>query len=121
MKVLQAGERVWFVLDDHATRIHFVIEYGPAVNQLTHETHIKYRVDHWVLRRDQRWPLGYYDELRQAKDACALALGMPTFYTAATAPDGSIVTPEEQRARWQAGLDPRTGKRIEKSAAPAVG
>lgn len=39
------------------------------------------------------WPLGYYDELRQALDACALALGMPNLLTPARAPDGTIITP----------------------------
>ncbi len=110
MKKLQAGERVWLILNDAATKIEFQIEYGPAIRSDTHETLMMYRVDHWVLKRSVRWPLGYYDELRQALDACALALGMPNFLAPATAPDGTIVTPEEQRARWQAGLDPRTGR-----------
>ena len=61
-------------------------------------------------KRDDRWPLGYYDQLRQALDACALALGMPNFLAPVTAPDGTIITPEEQRERWRAGLDPRTGR-----------
>ncbi|GAA0431207.1 hypothetical protein GCM10009543_28560 [Leifsonia naganoensis] len=44
-----------------------------------------------------------------AVDACALSLGMPNFLIPVTAPNGSIATPTEQKARWQAGLDPRTG------------
>lgn len=110
MRVLQAGERVWLVVADTGTRIHFAIEYGPAVHQRTHETLKMYRVDHWVLKRSERWPLGYYDELQQGIDACALSLGMPNFLTPVTAPDGSIVSPAEQKARWQAGRDPRTGR-----------
>lgn len=110
VKVLQVGEQVWLVLNDAANRIHFQIEYGPATRSDTHETLMVYRVDHWVLKRSDRWPLGYYDELRQAVDGCALALGMPNFLTPATAPDGTIITPQEQRSRWQAGLDPRTGR-----------
>ncbi|MBN9631272.1 MAG: hypothetical protein J0I18_11745 [Actinobacteria bacterium] len=109
MHVLRPGERVWLVLDD-SLKIRFQIEYRLAVRKDTHESLMMYRVDHWVLQRDQRWPLGFYDELSQALDACALALGMPNFLTPATAPDGSIVTPEEQRVRWRAGLDPRTGR-----------
>jgi hypothetical protein len=67
------------------------------VNERTHET-MMYRVDHWVLRRADRWPLGFYDQLQQAKDACALALGMPSFLTPVTGPNGQFVTPDEQRA-----------------------
>jgi hypothetical protein len=109
VKTLRAGERVWLILDDAATRIRFQIEYRLAVNQRTHESVMMYRVDHWTLKRADRWPLGYYDELQQALDACELALGMPSFIVPVTAPDGTILTPEEQRARWRAGLDPRTG------------
>lgn len=110
MRVLRAGEKVWLVIDDAAIRIHFVIEYGPAVNQRTHETLMKYRVDHWVLKRSDRWPLGFYDELRSATRACELAIEEQAFISPATAPDGSIITADEQKARWRAGLDPRTGK-----------
>jgi hypothetical protein len=105
MHVLRPGEKVWLVLDDALQ-----IEYRLAVRQDTHESLMMYRVDHWVLQREQRWPLGFYEELNQALDACGVTLGMPTFLTPATAPDGTIVTPEEQRARWRAGLDPRTGR-----------
>jgi len=108
MRVLQAGERVWLVIADSGTRIHFVIEYGPAVHQRTHETLMMYRVDHFTIKRAERWPLGFYDELRQALDACALSLGMPNFLTLIRAPDGSVVAPAEQKLRWQAGRDPRT-------------
>ncbi len=118
MRVLRAGEKVWLVVDDVASSIHFVIEYGPAVNQITHETLMKYRVDHWTLKRSERWPLGYYDELRAATQACELAIQERAFISPATAPDGSIVTPEEQRERWSAGLDPRTGEPIRRGALP---
>lgn len=67
-------------------------------------------MDRWTLKRADRRPLGYYEELQHAIDACALSLGMPNFLTPATAPDGTIVTTQEQRARWIAGLDPRTGR-----------
>ncbi len=109
MRVLQAGERVWLVVADTGTRIHFVIEYGPAVRQRTHETLMMYRVDHFTVKRPERWPLGFYDELQKAIDGCAFSLGMPNFLTPVTSPDGAIVTPDEQKARWQAGRDPRTG------------
>jgi len=115
MRVLQAGEHVWSVVADTGTRIHFVIEYGPAVHQRTHETLMMYWVDHFTIKRSERWRLGYYGELHAAVDACALSLGMPNFLTPVTASDGSIVSPAEQRARWQAGRDPRSGRRMEES------
>jgi len=108
VKVLQAGERVWLVLEERPLRIRFVIEYGPAVNQRTRETLMMYRVDHFTIRRSDRWPVGFFEELRQATDACATALGMPSFLTPERSPDGAVVTPAAQRQRWQAGLDPRT-------------
>ena len=121
MRVLQAGERVWLFIADTGTRIHFVIEYGPAVHQRTHETLMMYRVDHFAIRRSERWPLGYYGELQEAVDACALSLGMPNFLTPITAPDGSIVSPEEQKSRWRSGLDPRSGKPAMPVTLPRVG
>lgn len=119
MRVLQAGERVWLVLNDAANRIVYQIEYGPAVNHGTGETLMMYRVDHWVLQRDRRWPLGFYDELAQATKACELSLGMPSFVSPVTAPDGSIVTPAEQQQRWLTGRDPRTGAPRPPAAATA--
>lgn len=120
MRVLRAGEQVWLVLDDDVLQIRFQIEYRLAVRHDTHESMMMYRVDHWVLKRKQRWPLGFYEELNKALDACAMALGMPDFIQPATAPDGSIVTTEEQRARWRAGLDPRSGRPREQAAAAAA-
>lgn len=109
MKVLRAGEKVRLVVDDVASRIHFVIEYGPAVNKLTRETLMMYRVDHWVLKRSDRWPLGYYETLAEAQSAAEDELGVPKFLVPVTDPRGQIVTPEEQHQRWVGGLDPRTG------------
>lgn len=109
MKVLRVGEKVWLVVDDVASRIHFVIEYGPAVNKLTRETLMMYRVDHWVLKRTDRWPLGYYETIAEAQNAVEGELGVPKFLVPVTDPGGQIVTPEEQHQRWAAGLDPRTG------------
>lgn len=115
MRVLQAGERVWLVVADSGTRIHFVIEYGPAVHRRTHETLMMCRVDHFTVKRADRWPLGFYNELQQAVDGAAFSLGMPNFLTAVTAPDGTIVTPGERRVRWQTERDPRTGQATEDS------
>ncbi|MFJ8896819.1 hypothetical protein ACIRCZ_19710 [Leifsonia sp. NPDC102414] len=94
---------------DDAVRPRFLIHHGPAVNAVTHETLMMYRVDHWVLKRSDRWPLGYYETLAQAQLAAESALGTPMFLAPVTDPLGRIVTPEEQRERWTAGLDPRTG------------
>jgi len=109
VRMLQAGERVWLVLEERPLRSRFVIEYGPAVNQRTGETLMMDRVDHFTVKRSDRWPLGFYEELRQAEAACSRELGMPSFLAPERAPDGSIVTLAEQRARREAGLDPRTG------------
>jgi len=59
------GESDWLVLDD-AIQPRFLIHHGPAVNKLTGETLMMYRVDHWVLKRADRWPLGYYETLATA-------------------------------------------------------
>lgn len=96
------------MLDD-AIQPRFLIHYGPAVHKLTHETLMMYRVDHWVLKRVDRWPLGYYETLATAQAAAESELGVPKFVAPVTDPQGQIVTPEEQRQRWAAGLDPRTG------------
>lgn len=103
------GESDWLVLDD-AIQPRFLIHHGPAVNKITRETLMMYRVDHWVLKRADRWPLGYYETLAQAQRAAEGELGVPKFLSPVTGPDGQIVTPEEQRERWAAGLDPRSGR-----------
>lgn len=96
------------MLDD-AIQPRFLIHHGPALNTRTHETLMMYRVDHWVLKRSDRWPLGYYETLSEAQSAAETELGVPKFLAPVTDPRGQIVTPEEQRQRWAAGLDPRTG------------
>lgn len=103
------GESDWLVLDD-AIRPRFLIHHGPAVNAITHETLMMYRVDHWVLKRADRWLLGYYETLAEAQGAAEGELGVPKFLAPVTDPQGQIVTPEEQRQRWAAGLDPRSGR-----------
>lgn len=75
----------------------------------THETLMIYRVDYFTIGRSDRWPLGFYEELRHATDACATALGTPSFLTPERSSDGTVVTPAEQRQRWHAGLDPHPG------------
>lgn len=102
------GENDWLVLDD-AIQPCFLIHHGPAVNKLTRETLMMYRVDHWVLKRADRWPLGYYETLAEAQLAAESTLGTPKFLAPVTDHGGRIVTPQEQRERWEAGLDPRTG------------
>lgn len=95
-----------------------MIEYRPAVHQRTLETLMMYRVDHFTVKRADRWPLGFYGELQMAIDGCALSLGMPNFLTPVTAPDGSIVTSAEQKVRWQAGQDPRSGAPLHPKQVP---
>jgi hypothetical protein len=108
MKTIRVGENDWLVLDD-AIEPRFLIHHGPAVNSATRETLMMYRVDHWVLKRSDRWQLGYYETLADAQLAAEGTLGTPTFLVPVTDPHGQIITPQEQRERWQAGLDPRTG------------
>ena len=108
VKTIRVGESDWLVLDD-AIQPRFLIHHGPTVNKITRETLMMYRVDHWVLKRSDRWPLGYYETLADAQLAAESTLGAPKFLAPVTDPHGQIVTPEEQRERWQAGLDPRTG------------
>ena len=102
------GESDWLVLDD-AIQPRFLIHHGPAVNKITRETLMMYRVDQWVLNRAVRWPLGFYESLSEAQAAAEGELGTPKFLVPITDPHGQIVTPEEQRERWKAGLDPRSG------------
>ena len=109
VRTIRVGESDWLVLDD-AIQPRFLIHHGPAVNKLTHETLMMYRVDHWVLKRADRWPLGYYETLAEAQLAAEGELGVPKFLVPVTDPQGQIVTPEEQRERWAAGLDPRSGR-----------
>ena len=109
VKTIQVALQQWLVVDD-VVKPRFLISVVPAVHKVTGETMMRYRVDHWVLQRERRWPLGYYELLQDAIDACAAKLGMPDFRAPATGPDGRIVTPVEQRERWMAGLDPRTGR-----------
>lgn len=54
MRVLQAGERVWLVVADTGTRIHFMIACGQAVTQRTHEALMKQRIDHFTIKRAGR-------------------------------------------------------------------
>ncbi|QJA00357.1 hypothetical protein [Leifsonia sp. PS1209] len=109
MKTIQVALQQWLVVDD-VVKPRFLISVVPAVHRETGETLMRYRVDHWVLQREQRWQLGYYELLQEAIDACAEKLGMPEFRAPMTAPDGTIVTPAEQRARWLTGTDPRSGQ-----------
>jgi len=108
VRTIRVGESDWLVLDD-AIQPRFLIHHGPAVNKITRETLMMYRVDHWVLKRADRWPLGYYESLAEAQAAAEGELGTPKFLVPITDPHGQIVTPEEQRERWKAGLDPRSG------------
>jgi hypothetical protein len=67
-KTIHVGVDDWLVLDVIAEP-RFLIHYGPAVHKVTGETLMRYRVDHFVLERAKRWPLGFYDTLAEATDA----------------------------------------------------
>ena len=54
VRVLRVGVDDWLVVDA-ALNVRYLIHYGPAVNQVTHETLIMYQVINWVLERQDRW------------------------------------------------------------------
>jgi hypothetical protein len=110
MRSIHVGVTDWLVIDDGANP-RFLIHYGPAVYEATRETLMMYRVDHWVLERERRWPLGYYETLAEATEACEASIGGRKFVAPAIDPQGRVVTIEEQQRSWDEGRDPRTGQR----------
>jgi len=67
-KLIHVGVDDWLVLS-RAAEPKYLIHYGPAVHKVTGETLMRYRVDHFVLERQKRWPLGFYETLEDATDA----------------------------------------------------
>lgn len=76
-RLLQLGEAVWLLIDEYGNP-RFVMRYGPAVNRVTGETHMRYRVDHHTVRVKDRWPLGFYDTIFEAEAAMRADLNKPT-------------------------------------------
>lgn len=67
-EVIRVGVADWLVVDA-AVRPRYLIHYGPAVHKVTGETLMRYRVDHWVLEREKRWQVGFFETLREAEEA----------------------------------------------------
>lgn len=109
MRVIQVARRSWLVIDD-AFRPRFLIVYAAAVHQVTHETHILYRVDLWALDRRNRTPQRWVDTYVEAVGHCSAVLDTPDLVMPIREGYGSTVPPELQRRRWEQGLNPETGR-----------
>ena len=107
--VIQVTMSVWLVVDG-TLRPRFLIRHGPAVHRETHETHMMYRVTHWTVEAEYRRDVGWHDELRAATEWCREQIETPTFLSPERSGYGIAVTVEEQKRRWDAGLDPYTGR-----------
>lgn len=79
MRVLRVGIDDWLVLDSVFT-IRYLVHHGPAVNRITHETVLLYRIDNWTLERKDRWVIGYRETLRDALDACLAHIDTPRLH-----------------------------------------
>jgi len=71
-RTIQVALQQWLVIDDVVTP-RCLISVVSAVHTVTGETLVRYRVDRWVLQRERRWPLGYYELLQEAVDVYAYA------------------------------------------------
>jgi hypothetical protein len=108
VRVIHVATHSWLVLSG-AMQPRFLIVYGPAVHRPTGETLMRYRIDRHALERAHRRPLAWLETYAEAEDWCHRQLETPEMTAPLRADYGSTVTPEEQRRRWEAGLDPRTG------------
>lgn len=110
MHVIQVAARSWLVLDE-ITRPRWLISEGPLVHKATGETHVMHRVMSWNIDPAERRTRSVHDGLNAAQDWCREELARPDFRAPIVgAHRGTAITVEEQRRRWEAGLDPWTGK-----------
>lgn len=109
MNTIRASTTVWLILDDGLAP-RWVIVYTPAVHKVTGETHMMYRVDRWHLEPKARKAEAWHDELQAAIAWCREVVDRPKFNAPMRGPDGGVVTVEEQKERWEAGQDLRTGR-----------
>lgn len=105
---IQVETHAWLIVNE-ARQPRFLIRYMPAVNQSTHETIMMYRVQRWQLDPSTRETVGWHDTYADALEQCRTVIETPAMGTPIRQGYGSAVTPEEQKRRWDAGLDPRTG------------
>lgn len=75
-KLIQVGETDWLLLDVYAEPT-YLIHYGAAVHQVTHETLMRYRVDRFNVCRQDRWPIGFYETLAEAEAAAVVEVLKP--------------------------------------------
>lgn len=108
MHVIHVATKSWLVIDN-GYRPRYVIAYVPAVHQVTHETHMLYRVSRHHLDREHRRPVAWVDTYLEAVEWCRVELETPDMNAPIAAGYGSAVTVQMQRERWAAGLDPATG------------
>jgi hypothetical protein len=109
MRVLHVATHSWLVVDD-VIRPRYLIAYLAAVHRPTGETHLLYRISQHALEPEHRRPLAWTETHAEAVAWCRRQLETPDMTAPLRSDYGSTVTPEQQRARWEAGLDPRTGE-----------
>lgn len=106
---IQVETRAWLVVNEvHIPK--FLIRYLPAVNKRTRETHMLYRVQRWQLDKAKRETIGWHDTYAEAEAQCRAIIETPEMGTPKRDGYGSAITPEEQKRRWAAGLDPLTAE-----------
>jgi hypothetical protein len=106
--VVRVSENCWLTLSESIEPAYMII-YGPAVHQSTGETHLIYKIVRHNLRKEDRWTVGWAATLADAVEVCRRRLETPLFVAPARAPDGGVVTQDEQRERWLTGRDSPNG------------
>ncbi|MFG6502501.1 hypothetical protein [Microbacterium sp. P05] len=101
--------RSWLVLGE-TFQPRYLVVYSAAVHRETGETHMLYRIDQHALERDHRCPLAWVETYVEAEAWCREQIETPNLDAPIRDGYGSAITPDMQRERWAAGLDPRTGK-----------
>lgn len=108
MRVLHVATHTWLVVND-VIQPRYLISYLAAVHRPTGETLMRYRVSQHALEPEHRRPVAWTETYAEAVSWCREQLETPDMTAPLRADYGSTVTPEEQRSRWAAGRDPRTG------------
>ncbi len=75
IQTIQVETTWWLILD--GSRPRFVVHYGAAVNRVTGETLMMYRLDAWTLERRDRWTVGHYERLEDAVEVARERLDAP--------------------------------------------
>lgn len=110
-RIIQVERYAWLAVVDGPLTPRYLIRYGPAVHQTTHETHMLYQVLWWTLDKADRATVAWYDTYLEAETYVREEIERPVFNAPIVGEHRSTaITVEEQKARWDAGLDPRTGR-----------